>query len=287
MNCNKQLQFYPWYFACDAEQLLIREGVEILYGTSVCDAVTQDGRITALVLDNIDGRTAVKVKSVVDATGSAVVCKLAGEETRVYPNGNVPSSWYYYLKDGVNRLKMFGPKDYRGATLDAALEGVYFSGLDAKENSEVLVFSRQKMMEDLETLRAEDPTIYPSLISGIQELRMTRGVEGLEEFRADRPGVRCETSIGCIGRWLKPVDAGHEIPYGSLFGRKIKNLMTAGRCTCADPDGWNLTRVIPACAVTGEAAGVAASLTDDFASLPIETLQAALEKAGVRIHLPR
>jgi hypothetical protein len=46
-----------------------------------------------------------------------------------------------------------------------------------------------------------------------------------------------------------------------------------------------LTRVIPACAVTGEAAGVAASLTDDFGSLDVAVLQAELEKCGVRIHL--
>lgn len=280
-----RVQYYPWFFVCDVEQLLLREGVEILYGTSVCDAVTENGRITALILDNIDGRTAVRVKTVVDATGSAVVCKLAGEDTRVYANGNVPSSWYYYLSEGVNKLNMFGPKDYRGASLDAALRGVRFSGLDAKENSEMLIFSHQKMIEDVEKIRVNEPTAYPSLISGIQQLRMTRGVEGVEEFRADRVGSYCETSIGCIGRWNKP-DAGHEIPYGSLFGHKIKNLITAGRCTCADTDGWNLTRVIPACAVTGEAAGIAASLTDDFASLPVGILQNELEKAGVRIHLP-
>lgn len=36
--------------------------------------------------------------------------------------------------------------------------------------------------------------------------------------------------------------------------------MAAGRCISAVGNGWNATRVIPACVVTGEAAGTAAAL---------------------------
>ena len=47
---------------------------------------------------------------------------------------------------------------------------------------------------------------------------------------------------------------------------------------------WDITRVIPVCAVSGEAAGTAAAMTDDFASLPIEDLQTVLTKNGVVLH---
>jgi hypothetical protein len=43
-------------------------------------------------------------------------------------------------------------------------------------------------------------------------------------------------------------------------------------------------RVIPCCAVTGQAAGVAASMTDDFTSINISALQRKLEASGVVLH---
>ncbi len=280
-------QYNPWLFIVDVENLLVSEGVEILYGTAISDVVVENNKITSVIIDNINGRSAVAVHTVVDATGSAVVCQMAGEDTVVYPYGNVPSSWYYYLSQGKVQIKSFGPKDYDGAVVDPALRSQRcVSGLDAKENTDMLIFSRAKMVEDIENLRQlhNEPGIIPVSIASIQQLRMTRRVDGVETFLHENAEKRCETSIGCIGNWHK-IGGGHEIPYGSLFGKKIKNLITAGRCTAADDKGWELTRVIPACAVTGEAAGVAASLSDDFGSLDVAVLQAALEKCGVRIHL--
>ena len=281
-----KVQYNPWYFVGDVEQLLKNEGVTILYGTSVNDVVVEDSKIRYVLIDSINGREAVGVKTVVDASGNAVVCKLAGEDTAIYPAGNVPSSWYYYCSKGENRLKMFGPKDYQGAVVDAALSAHHFSGLDNAENSEMLMFSREKMLEDIDEMKItkEDPNLYPILISSIQELRMTRRVVGYEDFRYDDREQRVESSIGCIGDWHK-CGGGYEIPYGSLFGKKIKNLITAGRITSADDKGWDLTRVIPACAVTGEAAGVACAMTDDFASLDVSALQQKLREKGVLIHL--
>ena len=43
-------------------------------------------------------------------------------------------------------------------------------------------------------------------------------------------------------------------------------------------------RVIPCCAVTGQAAGTAAAMTDDFGTLDIAALQKQLEKDGVILH---
>ena len=41
---------------------------------------------------------------------------------------------------------------------------------------------------------------------------------------------------------------------------------------------WDVTRVIPVCAVTGEAAGTAAAMTDDFAALDSARLRAELRR---------
>ena len=52
-------------------------------------------------------------------------------------------------------------------------------------------------------------------------------------------------------------------------GRRIRNLLAVGRCIFGIDDMWDITRVIPVCAVTGEAAGTAAALTCDFHAIDI------------------
>ena len=59
----------------------------------------------------------------------------------------------------------------------------------------------------------------------------------------------------------------------------------AGRCISVDDEMWEITRVIPACGVTGEAAGTAAAMSDCFDELDILQLQKNLERQGVVLHL--
>ena len=48
---------------------------------------------------------------------------------------------------------------------------------------------------------------------------------------------------------------------------------------------WDVTRVIPACAVSGEAAGTAAAISDDFSKTDVKKLQRLLENSGVKLHI--
>jgi hypothetical protein len=84
--------------------------------------------------------------------------------------------------------------------------------------------------------------------------------------------------------WTKRGPA-YELPFSCLHDGKIKNLITAGRCISAQDDIWELTRVIPVCAVSGEAAGIAAAMTNDFTGLNVADLQNELKKRGVKLHL--
>lgn len=64
----------------------------------------------------------------------------------------------------------------------------------------------------------------------------------------------------------------------------MKNLIVAGRCTSVNGLLWDVMRVIPCCAVTGQAAGVAAAMTDDFSTLDMAILQQTLRENGVVLH---
>ena len=51
----------------------------------------------------------------------------------------------------------------------------------------------------------------------------------------------------------------------------------------AEDSMWDITRVIPVCAVTGEAAGTAAAMTDDFTVCNVSAIQEQLKKQGVKL----
>ena len=51
----------------------------------------------------------------------------------------------------------------------------------------------------------------------------------------------------------------YDIPLSALYNSDFPNLLAAGRIISApDYDDWEVARVIPTCALTGEAAGKAA-----------------------------
>lgn len=281
-----EVQYNPWFFAIDLEQLLQKEGVRILYDTKVCGVRKEEDQITHLILENIDGRTAIRVKSVVDATGSAAIARQAGAPCAVYSGGNVLSSWYYLASRGKVVLRHFGEKNITGGQgPEDFLGNVLFSGLDARENSEVLILSRKYMLDDMMQYRKDyDPKMEPVSVPLQQDVRMTRRIDGVKTMSIDTDHVFQPDSVGCFGHWYKKGPA-YEIPYGALCAQGISNLWAAGRCISTDDEMWDLTRVIPVCAVTGQAAGTAASLFGAQGNASINCLQQKLASDGVMLHL--
>ncbi len=90
-------------------------------------------------------------------------------------------------------------------------------------------------------------------------------------------------SVGMVSDWRKrgPI---YEVPFSTLYSAKMKNLIMAGRCTSVTDAMWDIMRVIPCCAVTGQAAGTAAALTEDFSAMDIRQLQQTLKNSGVILH---
>ena len=112
---------------------------------------------------------------------------------------------------------------------------------------------------------------------------MTRKIKGEYELKYAEMHTYFEDSIGMVSNWKKrgPV---FEVPFRTLYSANVKNLIMAGRCTSVTEAMWDIMRVIPCCAVTGQAAGIAAALSDDFSALDISLLQKKLQEKGVVIH---
>lgn len=84
---------------------------------------------------------------------------------------------------------------------------------------------------------------------------------------------------------MKGVGSGYDIPYRTLLPRGLDQLLVAGRCISVDHVAHGSTRNTPACALTGEAAGVAAALSaktgTPLRNLSIAELQQRLRAVGV------
>ena len=282
-----RVDFNPQMYALSVEQLLLDAGVEILYGTRICNVQVEEEKIRYVIIENKTGRTGIKTESVVDATGDADICKFAGEDTVLYQVGNILAAWYDYISKGEIKVRPLGaaeiPEEERTGEQVKYLSKRRFTGLDGVENSIMVQMSHEQMLQDIVKMHEEDETYIPVTLPTIPQLRMTRRIQGLATMDVSDEHKFCERSIGMISNWKRrgPI---YEVPFECLYGSKVKNLISAGRCISATEVMWDVTRVIGPCAVTGEAAGLAAAFTDNFATLDIKKLQKKLQEKGVILH---
>lgn len=273
-----------------AEQLLLKEGVEILYGTSVCAVNVNGKKADTLFIENKSGRSAVKVKSVVDSSGDADIFALAGAKTINFGQGNILAAWYFATENGKYTIHPVGccdvpdkDKDKRPET--ELLINRRFSGLDGKELSEMVQLSHEKVLSDfMKDGKTPDREYALSTIATIPQVRMTRRPDGKFTLDDTDDHKYFEDSIGLISDWRKPGPI-YEVPFRCLYGDDLCNVVAAGRCISNTDAMWDITRVIPCCSVTGQAAGTAAAMSDDFDSLDVKKLQDTLEKDGVVLHI--
>ena len=281
-----QVQYNAQVFAILAEQLLTEAGVDILYGSYVIDASVSDGKIDYLTVVNKTGKTDYYVDSVVDATGDADIAKFAGAPTETYKPGNLLAAWYYYTDDSGYNLKTLGKAHMPKELPEGKEREMYtkkYAALEAEELSEMTCNAHGQILHNWLERRKQNPSAVISTIATIPQVRMTRRIVGAYTLSYEEMHKRFDDSIGMVSDWRKrgPI---FEVPLRSLYNSSVKNLIMAGRCTSVDDEMWDVMRVIPCCAVTGQAAGVAASMTSDFSSIDISELQRRLEKSGVVLH---
>ncbi len=283
-----EVQYNAQLFAILAEQLLLENNVRILYGSYAVGVSKNNDKIDAVIVENKSGRQAISVRNVVDATGDCDIALFADAPTETFKQGNVLAAWYYSLgKSGYN-LNTIGFADIPDEKKTEKnrvklLVNKRFSGLDGNELSEMVQLSHASTLNNVKSKRQSDETLVPTSIATIPQIRMTRKIVGEYILDSKEEHKYFEDSIGMISDWRKrgPI---YEVPFSTLFSSKVKNLITAGRCVSVTDSMWDIMRVIPCCAVTGQAAGTAAAMTEDFSKLDVKELQSILVKNGVILH---
>ena len=274
-----ELVFDPGPMMLGLERALVDAGVDIFYDCSV-DKVLINGPCLAQLFAHCGAQClAFRANAFTDATGSATLARLCGAATVGGRAGNIPCGWYYVV-DGERRVSLRCGAGKTMKKLDSAAARDY-AGDDADERSRHAITSRRAILLDIEeenkrrAALGQEPLHVFSIPTYPTLLKLAR-VAGEGATGA---------IVGIFSDWRRkgPV---YPLRFGQLLVPGVSNLLTAGRCIACADDMWDVVRCLPACCVSGQAAGTAAALLakgGSFESLDGEELRKRLVASGVRL----
>lgn len=277
-------------YALALEELLLKEGVDILYDSLFVGALMEDGWCRAVMVENKSGREVYYCNALVDASGDAEVLDRIGLPTPAAENSL--AIWCYCTRGGQKHLLK------RGGAAEHDLHLLTLGNIDTKVQKHIVVepyygdsarninrFILDGHKRLLEVVKDDKDLVLASLPS-MAQIRMARRIEGAYLLDDKDSGAHFEDNIGATGDWRRP-NPVYEIPYRCLYTPQIRNVLAAGRCIAAEREAWQVTRVIPPAAVTGEAAGVAAAIcaTEALAvqDIPVARIRSRLAEVGVML----
>ena len=281
---------------CALDELLEEAGVEVVFDTAFCAPLMEGDAVRGVFAENKSGRVCYLAKAFVDASGDSDLLFRAGAATQTQES--IVSHWAYELdlddpalqtavaeKDVLKAVKLrwlgLQPNRDNSASTIPMYEGTTSEGVNG--------YIRTSRALAREHIKAHNRPGWAQLTLPLMpQFRMTRRLVGVKELALD-PGVSIPDSVGCVIFSLAQPAAVYEFPYGGLIDARVSNVLAAGRMVSAGGKGWEIMRFIPACVLTGQAAGTAAALAAALGctvqALPVGALQEKLAAAGVKLHM--
>lgn len=286
--------FNPGMFSLALNELLTEEKIQLKYDMLASHPVMDGNTCLGVIAESKSGRAFYEARVVIDATGDADILARAQVPCR---NGQ---NYLTYIGHGCSRVSMQKALEREdmvwlnasgfsaGSDLDGNghPEGLpLFEGIDGDLVSRYVQRGQQLLFDRLrQAPRDKEQCLYT--LPGMPQLRKTRCLIGAESFGGD-DGKHAENSIGAVGDFRHPYRR-YEIPGSVLYHPAYPNLLAAGRTVSAQDDGWEITRVIPTAALTGQASGVYAwqmlRTSRNAAEAEVAAIQRTLEQDGVRLH---
>jgi len=257
------------------------------------------GAVMGIVVENKSGRGVLRAQCVIDATGDADVAYRAG--AKCVETDNWLSLWGVQASLArarqaaadpatglLDMVRVGGDANGRGHPVGQPK----YHGTDGAEVTRFVLESRRLLRELYQAKQSEigdagRHQIFPVTLPSMAQFRTTRRIDGVETMLADQENTEIATSVGVIPDWRKagPV---REIPYGALIPQGVKGLLTVGRCMSAEGEAWEVARVIPPAALTGQLAGIAATFAIRHRTTPdalvVDDIQAAVRSQGLPLH---
>lgn len=259
--------FYsPTVFSAALDEFVIDSGAEIRFDTLATYPVMDSNICSGLIVESVNGREFFSADVVIDATGDASIMQRAGVPT-VLGKNYMTYIAHYFDMDMVDKLNsdkdicafrrwmntgsdMFGNGHPEGMKL--------ISGENAEDLTKYMIEGKKSLMNRISNFDKNSFDVMS--IPTMPQLRTIRRIVGDTDFNAI-PNETYADSIGQCGDFRPDgKEKIYNIPFSSMYNSKFPNLIAAGRIISSPQgDGWEIARVIPVCALTGEAAGKAAS----------------------------
>lgn len=265
---NKERQRYaskfsPTVFSLALDEYVISNGVKLRFDTYATYPVMERNHCSGVICESIGGREFFKADVVIDATGDASISQRAGIPT--VPGENFLTYVAHMLDkescrpdkdtDSIRKWESVG-SDMLGNGHPKDMPKIICNSAD-----DITEFMLNGKLRLLERLKKKDRNSFDIMtMPSIPQLRTIRRIVGAKDFNAT-DGMEFKDSIGSCGDF-RPSGVGkhYQIPYGALYNPEFDNILACGRIISAPAgDGWEVARVIPTCALTGEAAGKAAA----------------------------
>lgn len=257
--------FSPAGFTLTLDKMLEEAGVELWLDSTISDVITENGRVTAIEVANLSGKQIVHGKCFVDATGSAFVARLAGAD--VFSETNYITPWVMEMADkhdGYHFTDSLHIANFGSFTEKFTFPANY----DGRRMTDFVRRTWRMCREYYDSFTKEERRRnYPVHLPAMPQLRKIARIDAVYNLSDGDAGKSMPHSIGTVGDW-RGVAPCWETPYETLIPKKIDGLLAAGRCIGASGDAWEIFRVIPSAALTGEAAGRAAAISAKKGILP-------------------
>ncbi len=285
--------FNPSMFSLALNELLLQENILFRYDLLASNPVMDGKTCKGIIAESKSGRTFYPAAVVIDATGDADILLRAGVPCRSGKN------YLTYIGHGCNfttlqkaqqrgdMVWLNAPGFSAGSDLNGNghPEGMpMMEGVSGEIVSGYLQQGQSLLFHKLMKKPGSAQCLYT--LPGMAQLRTTRCLLSESRFSAT-DGKREERSIGTVGDF-RYRSRRYELDAGCLYHPEYPNLLAAGRIVSAEGDGWEISRVIPTAALTGQACGVFARemvrTGRAAAAVEIGNVQSALEKDGVRLH---
>jgi hypothetical protein len=292
-NLRYATHYSPTVFALLLTEYLEENGVDLRLDTLATYPDVEKGICKGLLVETVGGREYFPAKFIVDATGDATVCHRAGLPTELGQN--------YLTYVTHNLYKEGAQKALEGDFCRARKWHMNGSSLAGKGHPEGMPPLQCKTADDvtefvvlggklaLKKLRETEKYERDIMtLPAMPNYRKIRRIIGEYEFDGSEDGVKFDNAVGSMGDFRKK-GKHFQLPYTTLYNKNFPNLFAAGRIISAKDDGWEITRVIPVAALSGQAAGTAAALCQKTGTvnhtLSVPLLQEKLRDAGVLLKL--
>ena len=289
----------PTYPTIDAEafkyvlaDMLLDSGITAFLDCWGVDAIVDaKGAVRGAVFESKSGRQAILADIVIDCSGDGDIYAAAGaafekvktniglisrigniDEVDMAPSrGSEDPGKPAVAKPAEGRPSKGRVNDFNGHAGNSTpaphvnwlnMRGPVGDALDVADLTSLELKHRRGTWSNVEKLRQKqgDEQAYLTETAPQLGVRLSRLLDGVKKLTAQemRGGAKFKDVIGYSGAYANAPE--FQIPYGSLVPAKVENVLAAGRCISAEYEVADITRLIPVCWVTGQAAGLAAAL---------------------------